>query len=85
LYTDAQIDAKVGALYGNALQNGLDITKNRALINALATAFAAHVQNHSGTAVDLSQAEFDAVVAEIRAAQDALEARLIAAAEGLNG
>ena len=85
LYTDAQIDAKVGALYGNALQNGMDIAKNRALISALATAFAAHVQNHGGTAVDISRTEFDAIVADIRAAQDAIEARLIAASEGLNG
>ena len=85
MYSDSQIDAKIGALYGNALQNGLDITTNRALIKALADAFFNHVQNHGSTAIDLSRAEFEAVVADIRAAQDAIEARLVAAAEGLNG
>ena len=85
MYTDAQIDAKVGALYANAMQNGLDIAKNRALISAVATAFFGHVQNHGNTAVDVTRAEFEAVIADIRAAQDELEARIVAAAEGLNG
>lgn len=85
MYTDAQIDAKVGALFANAIQNGADILKNRALINALAGAFFDHVQNHASTAVDVSRAEFERVINEIRTAQDDLERRINAAADELGG
>jgi len=85
MYTDAQIDGMIGNLYGNAMQNGIDIAKNRALIGAVASAFFSHVQNHGNTAVEITRAEFEAVVADIRAAQDELEARLVAAVEEING
>jgi hypothetical protein len=85
IYTDEQIDSKVGALFANALLNGRDIIAHGAQISALATAVFNHVQNHGGTSVDLSRAEFEGLVASLRLAQDMLEARLVAAAEALNG
>lgn len=85
IYTDAQLDAKFGALYGNALLNGRDIIAHGAQISALATAIFNHVQNHGGTSVDLSRTEFETMVANLRLAQDMLEARLVAAAEALDG
>lgn len=85
MYTDAQIDAKINALFFNAMQNGADILKNRALINEIAQAFFNHVQNHGSTSVSGSEAELRALIEKAQQAIDDLEERVVRAGEVLNG
>lgn len=73
------VDPKTTALYLNALQNGADIMRHGAQIDAIAGAFFAHVQ--AGGAVDPALAQ---QVADIQKAQADLEARVKAAATVLN-
>ena len=76
MYTDKQIDEKVGAVLGLGIEHGRQI-------HALATAFFDHIRNHNGTAVAGSTAEFQALVEKFQAELDALDARIRAAAAAL--
>jgi GH24 family phage-related lysozyme (muramidase) len=83
LYTDAQIDEKVGALFANAMQNGADILAHGAAINFLCNAVVALANR--GAITPEVQAELEAQIADIKARQTALEARVKAAADALGG
>jgi hypothetical protein len=78
MYTDAQIDEKVGALFANAMQNGADILAHGAAINFLCNAVVALANR--GAITPEVQAELEAQIADIKARQTALEARVKAAA-----
>lgn len=75
----AYVDPKVGALFGNALNNGADIVRHGAQISALASAFAAHVQEGGGT---LDPA-FAARLTTLEAEHAALVKRVLDAAAAL--
>lgn len=77
MYTDKQIDEKVGAILSLGIEHGRQIY-------ALATAFGDHVSSHNGVAVGESAAEFTALVEEFKAELDALDARIKAAGAILN-
>ena len=78
----AYVDPKATALYLNAVQNGTDILRQGAQIVALATAFAAHVQEDSVPTNNPDPA-VAATLADIQKQHAALVARIEAAAAAL--
>lgn len=84
MYTDAQLDTKFIALYLNAVQNGKDIMTQLAQIQALASALADHIQNHSGSFSEAQQAQMDKIEMEIDQLKSDLEERFKAVAEVFN-
>lgn len=78
------VDPKVGALYQNALNNGTDILRHGAQIEALATAFAQHVAEDS-VPTNAPDPEVATLLADVQRHQADLEARVAAAAAALRG
>jgi hypothetical protein len=73
-YTRAEVDAKIGAVFGLGL-------RNQDSIFALAKALADHVQNHGQTAIGASVADLQALKDKLEAEQAELDARIRRAAE----
>jgi len=73
-YTRAEVDAKIGAVFGLGL-------RNQDSIFALAKALADHVQNHGQTAIGASVADLTALKDKLEAEQAELDARIRKAAE----